>query len=195
MVTPAEDPQVHGRGPGRVSLSDSSGTEGEKSDSYQVFPDYSQLVPDRTEPSTHHNKYRCGTSTVPVLIIDIMSARGAGWAVLSGGSHPPRHCSVSIYLTDFSIYLAVFGVASKSHDCWRLVSDHCPQCGGARRRGRARSGRAALGPRPETSVAAQAGGGDDCPYRPLSGPRRPDGRATVSELAAVDGLAAALRTE
>ena len=25
----------------------SSGTEGEKSDSYQVFPDYSQLVPDR----------------------------------------------------------------------------------------------------------------------------------------------------
>ena len=49
MVTPAEDPQVHGQGPGRVSLSDSSGTEGEKSDSYQVFPDYSQLVPDRTE--------------------------------------------------------------------------------------------------------------------------------------------------
>lgn len=29
-----------------MSLSDSSGTEGEKSDSYQVFPDYSQLVPD-----------------------------------------------------------------------------------------------------------------------------------------------------
>lgn len=49
MVTPAEDPQVHGQGPGRVSLSDSSGTGDEKSDSYQVFPDYSQLVPDRTE--------------------------------------------------------------------------------------------------------------------------------------------------
>ena len=48
MSTPAEDPQVHGQGPGRVPLSDSSGTEGEKSDSYQVFPDYSQLVPDRT---------------------------------------------------------------------------------------------------------------------------------------------------
>lgn len=48
MAAPAEDPQVHGQGPGRVSLSDSSGTEGEKSDSYQVFPDYSQLVPDRT---------------------------------------------------------------------------------------------------------------------------------------------------
>lgn len=48
MVTPTEDPQVHGQGPGGVSLSDSSGTEGEKSDSYQVFPDYSQLVPDRT---------------------------------------------------------------------------------------------------------------------------------------------------
>ena len=48
MVTPAEDPQVHGQGPGRVSLSDSSGTEGEKSDSSQVFSDYSQLVPDRT---------------------------------------------------------------------------------------------------------------------------------------------------
>lgn len=48
MVTPAEDPQVHGQGPGRVSLSDRSGTEGEKSDSYQVFLDYSQLVPDRT---------------------------------------------------------------------------------------------------------------------------------------------------
>lgn len=48
MFTPAEDPQVHGQGPGRVPLSDSSGTEGEKSDSYQVFPDYSQLVPDRT---------------------------------------------------------------------------------------------------------------------------------------------------
>lgn len=48
MVTPAEDPQVHGQGPGRVSLSDSSGTGDEKSDSYQVFPDYSQLVPDRT---------------------------------------------------------------------------------------------------------------------------------------------------
>ncbi len=48
MVTPAEDPQVHGQGPGRVSLSDSSGTESKKSDSYQVFPDYSQLVPDRT---------------------------------------------------------------------------------------------------------------------------------------------------
>ena len=46
--TPAEDPQVHGQGPGRVSLSDSSGTESEKSDSYQVFSDYSQLVPDRT---------------------------------------------------------------------------------------------------------------------------------------------------
>lgn len=44
MVTPAEDPQVHGQGPGRVSLSDSSGTGDEKSDSYQVFPDYSQLV-------------------------------------------------------------------------------------------------------------------------------------------------------
>ena len=53
MVTPAEDPQVHGQGPGRVSLSDSSGTEGEKSDSYQVFPDYSQLVPDRTVWSRH----------------------------------------------------------------------------------------------------------------------------------------------
>ena len=38
-----------GRDLGGVSLSDSSGTEGEKSDSYQVFPDYSQLVPDRTE--------------------------------------------------------------------------------------------------------------------------------------------------
>ena len=37
-----------GRDLGGVSLSDSSGTEGEKSDSYQVFPDYSQLVPDRT---------------------------------------------------------------------------------------------------------------------------------------------------
>lgn len=48
MVTPAEDPQVHGQGPGRESLSDSSGMEGGKSDSYQVFPDYSQLVPDRT---------------------------------------------------------------------------------------------------------------------------------------------------
>ena len=48
MFTPAEDPQVHGQGPGRASLSDSSGTEGEKSDSSQVFPDYSQLVPDRT---------------------------------------------------------------------------------------------------------------------------------------------------
>ncbi len=48
MATPAEDPQMHGQGPGRVSLSDSSGTQGEKSDSYQTFPDYSQLVPDRT---------------------------------------------------------------------------------------------------------------------------------------------------
>lgn len=48
MVTRAQDPQVHGQGPGRVSLSDSPGTEGGKSDSYQVFPDYSQLVPDRT---------------------------------------------------------------------------------------------------------------------------------------------------
>lgn len=48
MATPAEDPQVHGQGPGRVSLPHSSGTEDEKSDSYQVFPDYSQLVPDRT---------------------------------------------------------------------------------------------------------------------------------------------------
>lgn len=45
MATPAEDPQMHGQGPGRVSLSDSSGTQGEKSDSYQTFPDYSQLVP------------------------------------------------------------------------------------------------------------------------------------------------------
>jgi len=51
MVTPAEDPQVHGQGPGRVSLSDSSGTGGEKSDGYQVFPDYSQQVPDRTQSS------------------------------------------------------------------------------------------------------------------------------------------------
>jgi len=52
MVTPAEDPQVHGQGPGRVSLSGSSGTEGEKSDSYQVFPDYSQLIPDRVRLQT-----------------------------------------------------------------------------------------------------------------------------------------------
>ena len=48
MMTPAEDPQVNGQGPGRVSLSVSSGTGGAKSDRYQVFPDYSQLVPDRT---------------------------------------------------------------------------------------------------------------------------------------------------
>lgn len=42
---------MRGQGPGRVPLSDSSGTEGEKPDSYQVFPDYSQLVPDRTANS------------------------------------------------------------------------------------------------------------------------------------------------
>lgn len=62
MVTPAEDPQVHGQGPGRASLSDSSGTEGEKSDSCQVFPDYSQLVPDRTvRTSTPCNSSCCIT--------------------------------------------------------------------------------------------------------------------------------------
>lgn len=48
MCSPAEHPQVHGQRPGRVALSDSSGTQGEKSDSSRVFPDYSQLVPDRT---------------------------------------------------------------------------------------------------------------------------------------------------
>lgn len=49
MVAPAKHLQVHGLEPERVALSDSSGTEGERSNNCQVFPDYSQLVPDRTQ--------------------------------------------------------------------------------------------------------------------------------------------------
>ncbi len=54
MVAPAENVQVHVQGPGRVALPDSSGMKGEKSDSYQVFPDYSQLVPHRTSDKMGH---------------------------------------------------------------------------------------------------------------------------------------------
>lgn len=39
QVTPAEDPQVYGQGPRRVSLSDDSGTEAEKSDSLVLTSD------------------------------------------------------------------------------------------------------------------------------------------------------------
>lgn len=75
MVTPVEDPQVHGQGPGRVSLSDSSGTEGGKSDSYQVFPDYSQLVPDRTLKHSPHASL--ASHRLPVTPISyIMSSYG-----------------------------------------------------------------------------------------------------------------------
>lgn len=70
MAAPAEDPQVHGQGPGRVSLSDSSGTEGEQSDSYQVFPDYSQLVP---EDRTQLLKNTAVNNVVPHRISPIMA--------------------------------------------------------------------------------------------------------------------------
>lgn len=74
IVTPAEEPQVHGQGPGRVSLSDSSGTGGEKSDSYQVFPDYSQLVPDRTSEAV--DMTRAASPQLTVLPIShIMSTQ------------------------------------------------------------------------------------------------------------------------
>lgn len=69
MVTPAEDAQVHRQGPGRVSLSVSSGTEGEKSDSYQVLPEYSQPVPDRTIACTTARLTFAQFKFVPIIYI------------------------------------------------------------------------------------------------------------------------------
>ncbi len=88
MVTPAEDPRVHGRGPGRMSLSDSSGTEGERSDSYQVFPDYSQLVPDRT--GTNGSGQPAKSSQLPVVPISyIMSTKLHLITLKPNGFHLP----------------------------------------------------------------------------------------------------------
>lgn len=62
-----------------MALSDRSGTRGEKSDSSQVFPDYSQLVPDRTATSFQVRPLMAQLNEMPISHIMSSNLHRIAW--------------------------------------------------------------------------------------------------------------------
>jgi len=93
MVAPAEHPQAHGLGPGRVSLSDSCGTEGDKSDrANDEVAEVSGVIPGvRFADKPHYVKWTGLMSQVspalsPALAFEFDGSRR--WYALAGAVEP-----------------------------------------------------------------------------------------------------------